>query len=81
MKPLPIYCVDWRDASLTTGWQTLDGVEHGTSENHTVGYLVEKTRKHIALAQSLATTGNGTELVDAIMTIPRDWVIRMKRLK
>ncbi len=78
---LPIYQIDWNDAGLTTGWQALDGVEHGTSKVRSVGYLIEKTDKHVALAQSLATTSTKTKLVDAIMTIPRGWITRMKRLK
>ena len=76
-----IYRVDWRDASLTTGWQPLDGAGHGTSVCQTVGFLIEKTKRHVAIAQSVSTTPNGTELTDAIMTIPRDWVTRIKRLK
>lgn len=71
--------VGWVDATSHSGWMEVAEMrEKAAVLMHTVGYLIERTKKHVKLVRSREDTGFA---VGDVFIIPTDWVNRVKRLK
>jgi hypothetical protein len=74
----PLVEVTWDDACSNHGW--LDDTElheATTIRMTTVGYMVRRDRKGLALAQAHGSHGKWAE----IWVIPPGWIKRVRRLK
>jgi len=74
----PLVEVTWDDACSNHDWHTEAGLTQATTiRMTTVGYMVRRDRKEIALAQ---THGDHEKWCE-IWVIPAGWVKRVRRLK
>lgn len=75
-----VYEVYWRDSCSSGGWKTL--AEYRTDDKvgpmRSVGYLTKKDKHVVQLVQNMSS---GTQHVADSMTIPRECVIVIKKLK
>ena len=69
--------VKWLDSKgVTTGWEYIDELQSlKPAECKTVGYLIERTKQYITVAQSVSE-----EQLLARITIPVCSIIKMKKL-
>jgi hypothetical protein len=69
--------IEWVDSCSSKGWGTRDYHIKDYAESHcrTIGYLVERTKKAISLAQSLS---DDTKNLADVMSIP---VVSIKKVK
>lgn len=79
MKRVHAVTVQWLDSNINGGWNAAASVASSAAPTAiaSVGYLLEKTRKHVVLAQSLSER---TQEVGNLLTIPRFAVVSIKRL-
>lgn len=80
MKRVHPVSVRWIDSTMNGHWHAASAVGAALDPTATiasVGYLLEKTRKHIVLAQSLS---EGSQEVGNLLSIPRFAVVSIKRL-
>ena len=73
---MKVYYIEWVDATAAAGW-TDCGITPMPCVS--VGFLVEETKKHICLA--LTTDPDGEEVYNALMSIPKGWIKKKKRIK
>jgi hypothetical protein len=71
--------VCWQDACTTSRWRSrADYLKLATPAHcRTVGYILKQTKKSITVIQ---TQGDNEDL-NASMTIPMDWVTKIKVLR
>jgi len=75
---MKIIKVNWHDSVCYRGWQQSEHETYKPSECSTVGFLVEETKEHIALALSM---GEATYNVGDVMVIPKHSVTKTKVLE
>lgn len=76
MKIVEVY---WQDAQSQDGWVSIEeAVNDSLPMIRTVGYLLKETKELIVVTMQLDTKNDKTSMV---MTIPRAWIKRIKRLK
>ena len=80
VKPLIKMEIEWIDSFSSKGWgpksEHIKGFDH--AKCRTVGYLIERTKKSISLAQSLSDI---TRNISDVMTIPTVAITKIKVLK
>lgn len=78
VKQLPWVHVTWRDASTWTGWQPVkDADSHMPADCQTIGFLIRYSKKMVSLCHSINEYGK----MGDCLTIPREWVQRVKRVR
>ncbi len=61
----------WEDSRSYTGWQ-LFGENYRTEEIKTIGYVIEETKKHIAISSSI-----GEHMAADVLVIPMKCIKEM----
>lgn len=73
--------VDWIDSHSVDGWQQIDDHHMPCLKCATVGYVMDDTDDHIALAQSLSFNDKGEPSeINAVMWIPRPAIVKVSAL-
>lgn len=76
-KRIHAYTVNWRDSCSLRGWQRLNDPDHTESVISSVGWVIKETKTEVTLTTSVS--GHGS-VMDAL-TIPREAITKMTRLK
>jgi hypothetical protein len=72
------FVVKWRDSAANRGWRSIDDPAHDeVAEITSVGWLVRQTPRTISLTTSISGQGN----VMDTLSIPRECITKMQRLK
>jgi len=81
MKLTPVE-VEWLDSCVDSGWHAHDAafVRAAPTQCTSVGYLIERTKAQLVLAQSVTATDDGDQIAD-VLTIPASVVKRVRRLR
>lgn len=79
MRRLPRVEVEWRDSCSRGMWDSIEGhrKRNGVGPILSIGYLLQKTKQVVQLAQSHSVAND--DVTDTI-TIPSENVVRMKRI-
>lgn len=82
MKTTTPYEVTWLDSCVDSGWHAHDAafVRAAPTLCKSVGYLIERTKTQLVLAQSWTTNEDGDQLAD-VLTIPAAVVKSVRRLR
>lgn len=68
--------VTWYDAISMRGWRDkATYAKQKAAPCRTVGYIIKKTKREMVLAQT-----QGGDEINGSMTIPRDWVQKIRKL-
>ena len=82
-KRPPIVLVIWRDSVSASGWRSQDDWRKWIGSDgeiqETVGFLFERTKRHIAIVRSTQQVAGGS--MDAILQIPAVAVLSVRRLR
>lgn len=72
--------VEWRDSASRGGWRTPDDYKRANAVGpiRSMGYLLTQTKDIVQVAQTQSAM-NGD--ISDVMTIPRENVLRIKRLR
>lgn len=72
--------IEWIDSCASKGWGTRDFhlKEFAYSKCRSTGYVIEDTKKYIAIAQSI---GDDTHNMSDLISIPRVAIKKIKILK
>lgn len=83
MKTYSLIEIVWEDSrSPNVGWQfTKEADMPDICKCKTVGYLIEKTKKKVVVAQNVGDLHSNQVQVNGLMTIPMRCVIHMKIVK
>lgn len=77
MKTPDLVLITWDDAYTEDGWQDREAYKPAEPQIcHTVGYVMEKNRKSIVVAQTISENQTG-----ARWRIPRGMVIKIEVLR
>jgi hypothetical protein len=77
-KNIPIYLIEWDDASGDSGWIDI-GLKVSLAQCFSVGILVEDNEDSYTLAQSISSDSNST-MVDNRIVIPKSGIIKVTHL-
>ena len=84
LKKWDIVEIQWEDSVHEGGWckekKLLD--EDEQLDHHTVGYLLEETKRYVSVVQSYGDVKDdeGVRLVDSSMMIPKRSIINIKKI-
>ena len=71
-----MYKVTWIDSNVYSGWHEVGSEEYKTLVITTVGFIIEDTGSHLAIAQSSSEHGHISE----VMVVPTRCVIKKEPL-
>ena len=74
----PAVYIEWFDAQSEDNWHFVDELEDELPLIRTLGFLLREHKDRIVVAQNLDSENESTSMV---MTIPRAWIKRKRRLK
>ena len=78
MRKYRAYRVDWVDTMHRSGWKMPED-DMSLIPNSTMGYIVERTREYIALAQTIGHDKDAMPF-SSVTTIPRGCIKKMTRI-
>ena len=82
-KRLPIVLVIWRDSVAANGWRSPDDWHKWIASDgeiqETVGFLFERTKRHIAIVQSVQQSK--ARSMASLLQIPAVAVLSVRRLR
>lgn len=75
--------VEWCDAQSHSGWRHESDLndKYELPIVHTFGFIVQETDKYIAIAQNMIFYEDVSNQVCNLMSIPRDWVIKIHKVR
>jgi len=78
-KSFQLMLVVWNDAATDDGWKSVDTVSH-PSEVKSVGWCISDSDTILTLASDIGDNDEETE-TNRRISIPKDWIIKTKKLK
>lgn len=77
----PLVLIEWVDSRQPSGaWQFLEDIEPKPCLCVSVGYVVNSTNEHIALAPNLADIESEEIQCSSVITIPKEAIKKMTSL-
>jgi len=71
--------VVWNDSTEFTGWQDPRRQDYSGLKCQTVGWVVDESDKHLALAGSIAP--NATSTATGVMVIPKSAIVKRRKVR
>lgn len=74
---MKVVYIKWVDSAATHGWLRPEEVGKHSTECYSVGFLVDKNKKTVTIAQSLMDEN----MLGEFLTIPKVCIISMREVK